>query len=462
MYIRLCGGRAPNGQFGVEAWFIRQPCSDGIHFTPDVVFYDPRTLAVHVKSRYLRAVLVVIHAPVAHDPGRDDWWCALHSTLRRVVGDLPLVLLGDWNTRFSASLRCRIGDLVFPSKHLVPSHISLILEAFDTWLPSTYSSCHPGTCNTWHAPGATAAARLDYAGIPCDWCVGCDGSRVLHDVDLGHRSVNHLAVKLEVWVPAGFGTPTGARSASLDRAAMRSDEGIATIHEGAPVIEWQLDASSHFHRLETYFGEELRAAFPARRRRRQESFLSDSSWVLRDHRVFLRRGISHFRERFKQPDLLAAFRALRSGRSLGAMRCVVAAVLCGESKSVAASVGALQDTKQQLRRALRADKRHWTASLVQQALESPTQDIVRQLRPLVQSRARGPGCRRGLPVVRLESGELAQDEDEAMDRWVRHFAGNEGGTRCSPEEVRVMRRPEMKPSVWMLGSCLLGATLRRP
>ena len=219
---------------------------------------------------------------------------------------------------------------------------------------------------------------------------------------------------------------------------MRTAEGAAALHRiclGAPEVEWTLDASSHFHRLETYFGEELRAAFPPRRRRRQESFLSDPTWLLRDQRVFLRRAVSHFRAKFRCPDALAALWALQRCRPLCVTSCVVAALLCGESRDAAASVALLRSTKQQLRRALRTDKRSWIAELAQQAAETPTRDIVRRLRPLIQTRARGPGPQRGLPVVRLENGALAANEAEALDRWIRHFAANEGGTRCIPGDL---------------------------
>ena len=37
--------------------------------------------------------------------------------------------------------------------------------------------------------------------------------------------------------------------------------------------------------------------------------------------------------------------------------------------------------------------------------------------------------------MRLENGDLACNEVEALDRWIRHFAYNEGGSRCQPQDL---------------------------
>ena len=207
-YIRLCSGRTPGGQLGVECWLIRQAKADGVCFQSEdltVAFYDPRTICVRVKSCHLHAVLAVIHAPVAADPHRDSWWQTFCATLRRVAGDLPVVLLGDWNTRFAEAVCARVGDLVFPTVYPVSRFTWQVLDDFDLWLPSTFSSCHQGTCDTWHAPGGSACARLDYVSVPSTWWVYQGGSTVLHDVDLGHHSVDHLAIQLDVCFPRTWG-----------------------------------------------------------------------------------------------------------------------------------------------------------------------------------------------------------------------------------------------------------------
>ena len=177
-----------------------------------------------------------------------------------------------------------------------------------------------------------------------------------------------------------------------------------------------------------------------RRRRRQESFLTDPTWVLRDQRVWLRKAACRFRTRCGCVELCAALRAWRRGCLLGTARVFVAALLCAESLSPAVTVGTLRDTRNLLRRSLRADKRQWIADLARQAVSCPTRDIVTRLRPLLQPKKRQQSFSRGLPAVRLEDGTLAVTDTQALDRWVRHFASNEGGTRCEPLDLEQAAR----------------------
>ena len=74
-------------------------------------------------------------------------------------------------------------------------------------------------------------------------------------------------------------------------------------------------------------------------------------------------------------------------------------------------------------------------SQAEQTMCSPTKDVVARLRPLLQPRGRQQRQRTGLPVVRLEDGQLPSDEQQSLDRWRSHFASNEGAVRCSPETL---------------------------
>ena len=440
-YLRLCGGRTDTGQLGIELWFLRQPGQDGIHFTPEqvtVTHYSPRCLCVGVRSRFVQALFAAIHAPVFSDPSRDSWWAELRDTLRRTANGLPVFVVGDWNTRFADGRTGRVGDLVFPSKYPVSCHTWATLEDLDLWLPSTYFACHTGPSDTWYAPGGTASARLDYVGVPTSCVVGPEGSSVLVDVDLGHSSIDHLPVGLEVWVPMLRGCLSRPAPPQFDRLAMSTPSGqlrLNAICERAPVVAWDTDASEHYLQLERYLCAELQHAFPARRRRRQESFLSDSTWVLRDHRTWLRRKACRFRQLCRCPDAWAALCALRRGCGLNRAYVALVALLCGGARDADPMMQALRATRTELRRSLRGDKRRWIASVAREAVWAPTRDVVARLRPLLQPGGKLQRHRRALPAVRLESGTLACTEQEALDRWVRHFAANEGGSRLTPADL---------------------------
>ena len=66
---------------------------------------------------------------------------------------------------------------------------------------------------------------------------------------------------------------------------------------------------------------------------------------------------------------------------------------------------------------------------------SLTRDVVARLRPLIQPRRNVKSTSPEPPVVRLEDGTLATDEKQALDRCIRHFAWNEGGTTCAPDTL---------------------------
>ena len=440
-YIRLCSGRTATGHLGVELWLLRTPDADGVHFAVEevtVAHYSPRLLCVRIQSPFLQALLAVVHAPVAQDPDRDGWWLTLHSILRNVAGGLPVFLIGDWNTRFDTPVDSRVGDLVFPSPYPVSPSTWSILSDFDLWLPSTFRSCHTGPSATWHAPGSGATARLDYVGIPLANVVLSGHSFVMSDVDLGQRSLDHLPVCADVWVSCCARPRRRASSCGFDRQAMATAQGPATICDicqRAPAVPWIIEASEHYHVLETFLGEELSKAFPVRRRRRQESYLSDATWILRDHRIWLQKRASLFRVRSTCADVWAALLAWRVRRSLRHTRVYTTALLVGGCRVALDSVRALRDTRLELRRALRSDKRQWVAELAKQAMTSPIRDIVAKLRPLLHSKGRVQRQRRGLPAVRLEDGRLATMGQEALDRWIRHFASNEGGVRCTPDTL---------------------------
>ena len=398
-YLRFCSGRTASGQLGVEIWLLRTAQADGISFVAEdvvVTHFDPRLLCVRVTSPFMRAVIAAIHAPVATDVARDAWWLSLLATLKRVASDLPLVLIGDWNSRFGAPVCSRVGDLVFPSRFPVSPHTWEILARFDVWLPSTFASCHTGPSDTC----SSASARLDYVGIPAQWKVGPAGSRVLFDVDLGQRSLDHMPVLVEVWLSQSGGTRVRKGVPLFDRAAMTPAEGqsrIRAICQGAPSLPWALDASSHFAELEAYFVHELKLAFPPRRKCRRDSFLTDATWTLRDHRLWLRRSACLYRAQCRQPDVCAAVRAWRKGCGLASARLFVTASLCAGAEPAICLVRRLRETRLELRRCLRADKRAWVAELARQAAASPVRDVVAKLRPLIQPKrhaqlAERPAC----------------------------------------------------------------------
>ena len=118
-FVRLCSQRDRNGSLGVELWFAQKSWAGLSGFRPEdltVVYWDPRTLCVRVKSERLKATVVNIHAPTAQDPDRDSWWHSLRQLLKRICSGQEVMILGDLNTRMKHTIVGRIGEFVRDTK----------------------------------------------------------------------------------------------------------------------------------------------------------------------------------------------------------------------------------------------------------------------------------------------------------------------------------------------------------
>ena len=289
-YVRLCSGRTQTGQYGVELWFLRAKEGERFTFRADeltVVYFDPRILAVRVEAMGFRGVVVCVHAPTSADPGREAWWCTLADILASVNSRGQLLLIGDWNAKFNVETHSRVGPLQCGDVDDVPAGARRTLEAHDLWLPCTFPHLHTGPSETWFSPGHAKASRLDYIAIPCSWVVDQCASRTLPEIDLGHTSLDHVAVFLEVWFPARKHAQGWRRQAvHFDRQAMATAEGQAALREicdTVPTVEWSVDASYHYHVVQTHLQQGLERAFPAKKRKVAQSYLSDATWVLKDY-----------------------------------------------------------------------------------------------------------------------------------------------------------------------------------
>ena len=166
---------------------------------------------------------------------------------------------------------------------------------------------------TWMAPGGAAAARIDYHSVPNTWHVGPGGSYVQFDVDTGHASVDHLAVALEVWVPGSGSSARAAAPPSLDRGKMSTPEGqqiIRSLCDSAPLLPWSLDADSRFATLQNHLFKGLVECFPRPKHCKPGSFLSEATWVLRAHRIWLRKQTALLRSKLRRFEVLVAFKGV--------------------------------------------------------------------------------------------------------------------------------------------------------
>ena len=101
--------------------------------------------------------------------------------------------------------------------------------------------------------------------------------------------------------------------------------------------------------------------------------------------------------------------------------------LCAGLRDALEFVCALRSSRQELRRAVRQDRRRWLQELAEKALDLPVRDVIMQLRPLLRMSGKRQMARKAIPAVMLEDGALVSTPQAATARWVRHFAAVEGG-----------------------------------
>ena len=445
-FLRLSSGCSDSGQLGVEIWFARSSKSSAPTFSLDdliVVHRDSRTLCVKVRSAHLQALVVNVHAPTAQSAEREAWWGNLRRILASTCSGQQVLLLGDFNVRFAQTVPNRVGDLVWDSRYSTPEALPLLLEEHDLWVPATFTGVHVGQHETWLAPGSQSAARLDYVAPPASWYAGPGSSQVLLDIDPAHKSVDHFAVSLDVWFPVKERPSRRPAPLRLDTKSMATDQGQAKVRNicaGIPLQDWRLDVDTHFLRMQDYLCQALSSAFPAPKPRCSKTFFSAETWVVKDQRVWLRRQTAHQRYRSRYLELLTAFRAWGKGCAFVDAACRMAFLVCGETLRAGQAVDQLRRTRNTLRKSIRNDRRKWLHELVQDSECIGVKDVVARLRPLLRVSGRRQHYQRALPMVQLEDGALATSQEEARDRWIRHFASIEGGERVSLQDMVQCRR----------------------
>ncbi|CAE7876417.1 unnamed protein product [Symbiodinium microadriaticum] len=444
-HLRYLSQKDTSGNLGIELWLSRTIPFAWRHQQPlvfgqddiRVVYTDPRTLIAKFTRDMLRFFIVVVHAPTAADSSRNTWWKSLHDRLVTLVKGVPVLLLGDFNTRCQHEITGRVGDLLCEAGQPVPPYLSKLFAVLDLWLPSTFSGIHSGASYTWMSPGHGSASRIDYIALPTRWRAKSEGSYVLHDVDFGQKGIDHFAIALQVdvWLYQRCKSHNGPRR--IDTACMQHPDarGVLTnICQQTPDVPWAVDPHTHYSMLAEHWSSSLVRAFPCSQKRARRTYFSDGTWDLRQRRVELRRQLSRDSRSGLHTELAAAFESWNGqttflstvARGVGeCLRC-----LC----QVKRDLQELRSLQPQLKRSIRADRRAYIAEIAKSARATTTKDVVQKLRPLLglpKRRQKGPLA---LPLVELENGDFAQDAAEADQRWIRHFSAIEDGGPIQVEE----------------------------
>ncbi|OLQ00794.1 hypothetical protein AK812_SmicGene16487 [Symbiodinium microadriaticum] len=437
-HLRFVSSRDVKGSYGTEIWFSRvhpfilHPIAP-IYFEPSdflAVFWDPRVIAVRFARGSVKILFLSVHAPTSAYPGREDWWANLCRTIDRLRQTAQVVVLGDFNVHVDCSYNERVGDLVWPSTSPSPKAFWRLLDAFDLWLPSTYSCCHTGPSETWRSPSGNSTSRIDYIAIPTAWQVPRCGSCVHPELDWGQGRVDQYAAVVAAQAYLHLGAPMAARLPRLDTASMRTAEGaskIAAICGSLPLQPWHLDVHRHAAQIEGHFKALLPVAFPTKGARQRKSHLLPATWQLRNQRAWLRKRVhtaTHFCHSFTVRVFLSAW---RTGLPVWCGILGVWSRLLKSLWSLPGHLDALRRTSPELRARIKDDTRSHLHEVALQAVTSSTRDTVRRLQDLTGGPKRKQKGATPLPAVEISPGCLATTYQEAKDKWISHFSSIEDG-----------------------------------
>ena len=313
-----------------------------------------------------------------------------------------------------------------------------LLRHQDLWVPATFSACHAGLSHTWVAPGGSAVSRIDYIIIPADWPVSPAGSRVLYDVDFGQSGFDHYAVRLDLDVVHAARNFVSRSSGAFDAPRLlqpASHDIVRQICASLPAVPWEVDAHSHYQLITEHLRRELAAAFPRQRTTRRRTYFSDTTWTMRQQRVWWRRQAHRASAGLWRSPLAWAFAAWRQGHPWRTAAVHGLVDLFHRISGLRRAVLELRMLKPAFRRSLVADRKLYLSEVANAACQDCTRDVVAKLRPLL-----GPPKRRRrdsapLPAVLLENGTLASSPEEADARWTRHFSSIENGGPCEHTEL---------------------------
>ena len=442
-HIRFLSARDSKGCFGVELWFARTVPYGWIGQRPlffeigdfRVLHWTPRQILVRFTKGSLRILFVTCHAPTADHPERDAWWKQFTDKVLAFSNGDKVVVLGDLNLRVVRSLPGRIGSRLSLGPDHTPDHFYRLLEGIDLWIPSTYDGYHSGPDHTWVAPGGTSVSRIDYVLLPVTWDVPWEGSLVLHDVDFGQAGLDHFAVRLDTTV--GFAAKLQAphHRRMIDVAKACSPAASADIRDlclSMPPVDWDVDAHRHYHLVSTHLLDGLAERYPQEKSPRRRTFFSDTTWMFRQQRTWLRRQAHSLSGDLSVWVHRCAFEAWACGLALNTCLVTGLASLLRNLSAVRHAVHELRVLKPQFRRSLRQDKRSHLSEVANLAMRSPTRDVVAKLRPLLGPPKRKQRGTSPLPALALEDGSMASTPEEADARWLRHFSSIERGGPISP------------------------------
>ena len=254
----------------------------------------------------------------------------------------------------------------------------------------------------------------------------------------GQTGVDHYAVQLDASFALSMAAPAKRHAPRIDVSRLRepaSRDTVRAICQHLPLVEWHVDAHTHYSTVAEQLVQQLACAFPVQRASKKRDFFSDTTWTYRQQRVWLRRRIHHNIRFLAGFDIRIGFAVWKHGCSLIVAGVRTVARTLTAAFSMPTHVQELRSLKPALRKSIQKDRAEYLKSVAKSATRSTTKNVVDRLRPLLGPPKRRQKGVQPVPAVQLEDGTLAKDSHEAEARWIRHFSSIEAGEPQAAELI---------------------------
>ena len=220
-----------------------------------LIYQDQDLLLAKVQNRGLKVIVGVLHCP--HTGQTEEvvraWWQKVYQQMSALPENVPLVILGDLNSRLGSRVSSAVGGHQPEEENFHGCLWHEFLLQKSLWLPATFDHIHWGSGCTWVHPNLQIEkeGRIDYIALPETWrgldcqtwvdpSITC--SPILHD---------HKAALLDLWGPMVL---TAVDKSRVCRRGARiqghwdtpeAQEALKQHLAGLDRIDWKVDVHRH-------------------------------------------------------------------------------------------------------------------------------------------------------------------------------------------------------------------------
>ena len=441
-HIRLVAA-ADMGHGGTEIWLAkRDEKGRKTGLSPkDVLVLLANNQVVLVRARWPcgKFLLLSAHSPHSGRSKEDisQWWSELTQAICQYYNPKEewLVCGLDANAHFDQAHEPWIGDHGLERSTNHPAECFLeFLQKLDLCAPATFSNIHSGPTATWRLHQQADAARCDYLCIPVQWRPAQLLTRNIPSLDAGTSSMDHTATGL--WCNIHFVKRRCQRPA-FDRDGIENSykEHGHVLMQSLSSIGWDTDVHCHGALISDKIKSWLEEFCPTKRDRPRASFISDDTWLIRRHRLWLGRQLRGLDLQWTTLHLRVAFCSWKFGRTLGEVFGLNLDLSQQILRAIRLTKEHLSGTRNQLRRALRRDRTAFLEEVAKDAICDHPNALHRHLRRAgVQSRSKRSALQ-PLPCLNDLSGQKVTSFEQFAETWRKQFEIQEDGIPRTQDEL---------------------------